>query len=79
MALDNSQSRWDGWTVLVGSASMVPNFTETGFAVARAPDWVTTLSSDRKLPVLLFLLFKNHIIKFLKKQNTHTHTHIPTR
>ena len=40
MALDSSQSRWDGWSVLVGSASLVKNFTELGYAVVRAPDSV---------------------------------------
>ena len=38
MALDNSQSRWDAWSVLVGSSTLVRNFTERGYAVARAPE-----------------------------------------
>lgn len=37
MALPSAQERWDGWTVLVGSASLVQNFTEKGYAVVKAP------------------------------------------
>mmetsp|Transcript_79423 Transcript_79423/g.158584 ORF Transcript_79423/g.158584 Transcript_79423/m.158584 type:complete len:258 (-) Transcript_79423:950-1723(-) len=40
MSLPSSQARWDGWTVMVGSSSLVKNFTEKGFAVVRAPDSV---------------------------------------
>jgi len=40
MALDSSQARWDGWTVMCASAALVTNFTEKGFSVVRAPDSV---------------------------------------
>ena len=39
LAMETSQMRWDGWTTLVSQGFLVPNFTSTGFAVMKAPEW----------------------------------------
>ena len=46
MNMRSSQARWDGWTTLVSSSSLVRNFTEKGFAVVRAPDDVFQRLND---------------------------------
>eukprot|EP00629_Pelagomonadales_sp_RCC1024_P000956 CAMPEP_0119271026 /NCGR_PEP_ID=MMETSP1329-20130426/7784_1 /TAXON_ID=114041 /ORGANISM="Genus nov. species nov., Strain RCC1024" /LENGTH=290 /DNA_ID=CAMNT_0007271067 /DNA_START=320 /DNA_END=1189 /DNA_ORIENTATION=- len=35
--VESSQERWDGWTTLVSSGTLVKNFTSLGYEVAKAP------------------------------------------
>ncbi|KAJ1458391.1 hypothetical protein M885DRAFT_614254 [Pelagophyceae sp. CCMP2097] len=42
-AVEDSQERWDGWTTLVSSGLVVKNFTQSGFALADAPEHVISM------------------------------------